>query len=405
MEQLERLAARIGNGAGVALALAMATALAFDLREAAHTDSGPQWRLDLAVGLAVSAVALLQRISRTAAAAAGLAIYGAAALAVAHWRLAPLLLLGGTVVGLCVLAASAARLLPPRRAVLIGAGGMIILTGSGLVHAGYSLTARANLALTCATIWSGALAVGAWLRYRDHRRSETVAAIRREERLDLARELHDVVAHHVTGMVVQAQAARFVGGERAGTRDAALADIESAGLDTLTAIRKLVGLLRDPADTTDGGTRGAPEPIGELVQRFAKHGPAIELRAPAGSGSGAGSGSIATAWPPEVASTVYRVVQESLTNVARHAPDAQSVTVTITDDAHQVTVEVTDDAPTAAIAAARPARLSGGYGLLGMRERVEALGGEVRTGPRPQAAGWTVRASLPLPAPARGAAP
>ena len=393
MEQLERLARRIGSGAGVTLGLTMATAIAFDLREAAHTDSGAQWRFDLAVGVVISAIALLQGLGRTTSAVAGLAIYGAAALAAAAWRLAPLLLLGSTLVGLCVLGASAARSLPARRAVLIGACGMIVLSGSGLVHVSYSLTGRANLALTCATVWSGALAAGAWLRYRDHHRREIVAATRREERLELARELHDVVAHHVTGMVVQAQAARFVGGERPETCEAALADIESAGLDTLAAIRRLLGLLRDPADTTGGGTRGAPEPIGQLVERFARHGPAVELRAPAALS--------AIAWPPEVASTVYRVVQESLTNVARHAPDARSVAVTITDDARRVTVEVTDDAPTTA--AARPSRLGGGcgYGLLGMRERVEALGGEVRTGPRPQSAGWAVRASLPLPA--RGA--
>jgi signal transduction histidine kinase len=391
-ELLERLARRIGSGAGVALGLAMATAIALDLRQASHTGSGPQWRFDVAVGIVMGAIALLRGLNRTAATVAGLAVFGAASIAVAVWHLAPLLLLGSTLVALSVLGASAARSLPTRRAVLICGGGMIVVAGSGVIHESYSWSGRANLTLTCATIWSGALAVGAWLRYRDHHRRETVEAIRREERLELARELHDVVAHHVTGMVVQAQAARFVGGERPETWDAALADIESAGLDTLTAIRKLLGLLRDPADTTDGaGRHAAPEPIGQLVERFAKHGPAVELRAPAVLSS--------VAWPPEVASTVYRVVQESLTNVARHAPDARSVAVTITDDFGQVTVEVTDDAPQPV--AARPSRFSGGYGLVGMRERVEALGGEVRTGPRPQSAGWAVRASLPLPA--RGA--
>jgi signal transduction histidine kinase len=90
---------------------------------------------------------------------------------------------------------------------------------------------------------------------------------------------------------------------------------------------------------------------------------------------------------------VYRVVQEALTNVLRHAPKARSVTVTVGQDAQGVTVEVTDDA------SAAPARHHhrGGYGLIGMRERVETLGGSLRAGPRP-GAGWSVRATLPVPA-------
>jgi signal transduction histidine kinase len=95
-------------------------------------------------------------------------------------------------------------------------------------------------------------------------------------------------------------------------------------------------------------------------------------------------------WPSEVSSTIYRVVQESLTNIARHAPTARSVTVDIAQDHQAVTVEVTDDAPAAPT---RPRR--GGYGLVGMRERVEAIGGTLRAGPRGDA-GWSVWATLPL---------
>jgi signal transduction histidine kinase len=102
-------------------------------------------------------------------------------------------------------------------------------------------------------------------------------------------------------------------------------------------------------------------------------------------------------WPPEIASTVYRVVQEALTNIARHAPDATTVAVTITSAAHQLTIEVTDDARSAHT---RPARTGGGYGLIGMRERVEALGGVLRSGPR-EHMGWAISASLPMPEIAR----
>jgi signal transduction histidine kinase len=213
----------------------------------------------------------------------------------------------------------------------------------------------------------------------DHRQHATVEAIRRDERLELARELHDVVAHHVTGILVQAQAARFIGEQRTETTNA-LANIESAGADTLAAIRKLVGLLRDPDDTTARQT--APESIDRLIERFARHGPAVILHAPD-----------AIEWPPEIASTVYRVVQEALTNIVHHAPHAQTVTVTITHEPRRVMVEVTDDAPATH---ARPPRV-GGFGLIGMRERVEALDGTIRTGPLPKA-GWAVHASLPVSA-------
>jgi signal transduction histidine kinase len=88
---------------------------------------------------------------------------------------------------------------------------------------------------------------------------------------------------------------------------------------------------------------------------------------------------------------VYRIVQEALTNIARHAPGARSVVVTVTHDPDRLRVEVTDDAP-----ASRHHR-PGGYGLVGMGERVEALGGRLRAGPLP-GAGWSVQASLPVPA-------
>jgi signal transduction histidine kinase len=119
------------------------------------------------------------------------------------------------------------------------------------------------------------------------------------------------------------------------------------------------------------------------VERFARHGPAVDLRLPAGLA--------ASGWPPEVASTVYRIVQEALTNIARHAPGARTVTVTVTHDPRRVSVEIADDAPATAF------RPGSGYGLVGMRERVEALGGKLHTGPQP-GAGWAVRASLPVAA-------
>jgi signal transduction histidine kinase len=332
----------------------------------------------------ICATALLRERNRTLAAVSGLALFAAAGLAVARGAIPSGPLFGGGLVGLLVLGGAAVRMLPPRLAAIIGVAGTLVIGVSETAGPYGLFDNRVYWALAGATLWSAALAVGLYLRYLDFLHRETLATVRREERLELARELHDVVAHHVTGMVVQAQAARFAGNDHAETLRSALGSIETAGAETLTAIRQLVGLLRDPDDT--GSIPPTPEPISQLVERFAEHGPAVDLRLPAGMPT--------SAWPPEVASTVYRVVQEALTNIARHAPGARSVTVTVTHDPQQVGVEITDNAPATASRHFRP---GGGHGLVGMRERVEALGGRLRAGPLPEA-GWVVQASLPVSA-------
>lgn len=390
VDLLERLGRRIGTGANVALGVVMAVALASYALGGAltlHPLRGARmsggWPFDLGVGLVICTTALLRGRNRAWAAVIGLAVFGLAAVAAALWDLPPGPLFGGALYGLLVLGAAAVRTLPPRPAAIIGVVGTVVVAASETGHGTGSFDSWALFALAGATLWAAALAIGLWLRYLDYRHRETIEAIRRGERLELARELHDVVAHHVTGVVVQAQAARFTSEEHTEPLVCALASIESAGLVTLAAIRQLVGLLRDPDDTS--GVSPAPEPIGQLVERFSRNGPAVDLRLPAELP--------ASGWPPEVANTVYRIVQEALTNIARHAPGARSVTVTVIHDPQQVRVEITDDAP----AGVRHSRLGGGYGLVGMRERVEALGGKVRAGPLP-GAGWAVLASLPVPA-------
>ena len=222
----------------------------------------------------------------------------------------------------------------------------------------------------------------------DARRRAVVERVRREQRLELARELHDVVAHHITGSVLQTQAARIARRTQPETLDESLAGIEAANSEALAAMRRVVGLLRDTDDAAPA-TPG-PEQLSELVDRFAGHlnghGPVVQLQLPDPSDG-------RPVWPPEVTSTVYRVVQESLTNIARHAPHARSITVSVAQGPRSVTVEVVDDA---ASAPALPHH-RGGYGLIGIRERVGALDGTLTVGPRP-AAGWYVRATLPLPA-------
>jgi signal transduction histidine kinase len=381
VDVVKRLPRRIGTAAEVALGVAMAVAIALSALITARSDRG--WPIGLGLGIAICAAALLRGRHRARAAVIGLLLFAASGLAAALSVISPAPLFGGGLAGLLVLGAAVVRTLPPRLAALIGAVGTLVVAVNETAGPDGLFDHRVLWALAGATLWFAALAVGLYLRYLDFLHRQTLETVRRQERLELARELHDVVAHHVTGIVVQAQAARFTGQAHPGRLLSALGSIETAGTDTLAAVRQLVGLLRDP-DDTDGVSPG-PEPISRLVERFAEHGPAVDLRLPAALP--------ASDWPPEVASTVYRVVQEALTNITRHAPGARSVTVTVTHDPRQVSVEITDDAPVTAPRHSRP----GGYGLVGMRERVEALGGKVRAGPLP-GAGWAVQASLPVPA-------
>jgi len=381
---------RLGTGADVAIGVSLATVITLNTLLDARVDRA--WPFGLGVGIVICAAALLRGRNRAAAAAAGLILFAAAGLAVAQGVMGAGPLFGGGLAGLLVLGAAAVRTLPPRPAVVIAVAGTLVIAVSETAGPAGLFEHRVLWAVTGASVWSAALAAGLYLRYLDFLHGQTLDTVRRQERLELARELHDAVAHHITGIVVQAQAARFAGKDHPEIMLAALGSIETAGADTLAATRQLVGLLRDPDDTA--GVCCEPEPISRLVQRFAEVGPAVDLRLPAGQ---AASGWPPADWPPEVASTVYRVVQEALTNVARHAGGARRVTVTVTHDPRQVSVEVTDDGPAAV---SRRPRSGGGYGLVGMRERVEALGGTVGAGPLP-GAGWAVRASLPVPAPGR----
>jgi signal transduction histidine kinase len=388
MNLLDRLAERPGAAIRVAtnvgLGIVFAAALAVSAR--AIADYGGNWVFDLAVGTVVCVAALARERSRLWAAAAGLAVAAGAELAAWRWEHLPGQPGGATAVALPVLIGSAVRVLPARQAVAIALGGAAVAVGSverylPFISDGTPVTFAA--AWLTGLGWGAALGVGLWLRLLDARRQAAIEAVRRGERLELARELHDATAHHITGIVLQAQAARIAARKHAETLDDALAGIEAAGTDALASMRQVIGLLRDGDDA--GGLTPGPERLTDLVERFAGRGSAVRLRLPDGPAD--------PAWPPEVTTTVYRVVQEALTNIARHAPGAREVTVTLAHDRQAITVEVTDDAPQAGSPLGPQA---GGYGLVGMRERVEALGGTLSAGPGP-GAGWSVLATLPAP--------
>jgi signal transduction histidine kinase len=196
------------------------------------------------------------------------------------------------------------------------------------------------------------------------------------ERARIARELHDIVAHHLSVVVLQAAGAR-ASGKAAAT---ALTKIESSGREALTEMRRLLGVLREHAD----GAGLAPQPgmaeLAALAEGVRAAGLPVRLTVDDGR----------TALPAAVDVSAYRIVQEALTNVLKHAGPARAdVTVGCVDGA--VVIEVTDDG--AGGAAADPP--AAGHGLVGMRERAAMFGGELLAGPQP-GGGFAVRARLPL---------
>jgi signal transduction histidine kinase len=334
------------------------------------------WLAGGAAAVVVCVLALARRWQRAWVAVTGLGIAGLAIAAarVFHFPTEP----GPAMaLALAVLVGSAVRALPPVPAGSLAAGGLAVVVSAYLAARPHSSGASTVVAVNVAA-WLSAVTVGLALRLLDDRAVATAERVRRDERLELARELHDVVAHHITGMLIQTQATHIIARKNPGQVTESLTGIETAGAEALRAMRRVVGLLRDTEDAPPASA--GPEQLGALVERFNRQGPPVRLQMPEQQ----------TAWPPEVTSTVHRIVREALTNVARHASHAHTVAVTVEQDFAGISVEVIDDA------AAGPARAGhwGGYGLIGMRERVETLGGTLQAGPRPDA-GWSVLATLP----------
>ncbi|MEE4592821.1 histidine kinase [Streptomyces sp. DSM 41524] len=249
--------------------------------------------------------------------------------------------------------------------------------------------------------------VGLCLRLYDTLREREREAIRQAQRLEHARELHDFVAHHVTAIVAQTKAARFTAAagnpQSPEDLDRMLAQIERAGSQALGSMRAMVTSLRDHA-TASATTRPTGDPAGPcglgglrglrdlrvLTEEFSEVGPAAELiLAPELADR---------PLPPGVATTVHRVVQESLTNVRKHATGAGRVEVRIgvrPGDPERLEVSVVDDGQGGASPAAERSVEGGGYGLVGLAERVEEVDGHLTSGPR-DGGGWHVLAVLPL---------
>lgn len=220
-----------------------------------------------------------------------------------------------------------------------------------------------------------AVSMGVLVRWAERNREITEDVTRREERLAIARELHDGIAHHVTGIVVQAQAALATGGDDPARLRTALESIEKSGSATMASMRRLVDALRSE-DAPLAPVAGV-EDLEDLIEEARRGGLRVEADIDPG---------VVT---PAIAPSVYRIVQEALTNVRRHGRGVTSVRVEVAaaDEGARVTV-VDDGEPVE-----RTQRQ--GHGLTGMQERVSALGGHFWAGPRP-GRGWSVRAWIPL---------
>ncbi|WP_053112040.1 sensor histidine kinase [Kitasatospora sp. MY 5-36] len=226
-----------------------------------------------------------------------------------------------------------------------------------------------------------AVLVGLYLRGLDEGRREAVAEARRAQRLELAHDLHDFVAHDVSGMVAQAQAGAYLAGiDPAGAAEM-FQRIEQAGQRALASLDRTVQLLRSEEQGGRGPQPGLAE-LAEVAERFtATGGVNVRLELPE------------EPVPREVEGTVHRIVVESLTNVRRHAPAARAVEIRARRSGGRLELTVTNDGR-APGPAGRPRR-GGGSGLPGLAARVEALGGSLEAGPYEREA-WRVTAVLPL---------
>jgi signal transduction histidine kinase len=246
------------------------------------------------------------------------------------------------------------------------------------------------IALISGLVWTIGYAVGRHRAYqrdlRLHQASHVAAELERarhgvtEQRIRIARELHDVLAHSMSVITVQAGYGHLVIDQQPAKARAALGVIETTGRQALVEMRHLLDVLRDDGLDDPGALAPAPGlgDLDRLITQIAQAGVRVDLRITGQP----------QALPPGIDLSAYRIVQEALTNVVKHAGTPRSQ-VSITYEADQLSIQVTDDGHGCPVTA--PA----GHGLIGMQERVTLYGGRWHAGPRPEG-GFAVTARLPL---------
>ncbi|MGW8378315.1 sensor histidine kinase [Streptomyces sp. ODS28] len=249
------------------------------------------------------------------------------------------------------------------------------------------------------------------------RRASAQAAVQAvtDERLRIARELHDVVAHTLGIVALQAGAARRVIDSRPQQAREALGEVENASRETLSGLRRMLGALREAeagsgsagagsvgAGSVGAGSVGAGSVGAGSVEAPLHEAPGLGQLDRLAAATTAAGVRVAVEWkgerrslPPDLDLAAYRIVQESVTNVLRHA-EARSCLVRVDYRERELALDITDDGRGTGSA---PSATDYGYGLAGMRERVALLHGEFSAGPRP-GGGFRVAARLPLPRPA-----
>jgi signal transduction histidine kinase len=280
----------------------------------------------------------------------------------------------GELAGMTVLCAMAIRYRPAEEAALAA----IVYGGALLAIVGWRQQGPYGelLLLILGVAFAGTVVSGMYSRASEQRRAEDARVTRQSERDAIARELHDLVAHHVTGIVVQAQAARLVAAARPDVTANALSSIERAGADALSSMRAMVGALR--ADSGDAPI--APTATLDDIRQLAT---SDNIALPVVVSLDAAAERL----PSSVMASLHRIAIEALTNARRHGTGATTIDVTVACEPQHVTLSVTNDG----IAVTDSQE---GFGLIGIAERVAALGGQFEAGPRPTG-GWAVTAVLP----------
>ncbi|MDP9164556.1 MAG: histidine kinase [Actinomycetota bacterium] len=206
-----------------------------------------------------------------------------------------------------------------------------------------------------------------------------------QERTRIAREMHDIIAHSLTVMITLAEAARSASPAKHGPADLAMQQVAATGREAMDEMRRLLSVLRDDATTTPPGPQPGLPQLHELVESTRVAGLPVHFTI-----TGAPRAASAA-----METTIYRVVQEALTNALRHANKPKQVSVSLTSTPEALLISIEDDGQPARPGTPSTALARRGHGIIGMRERVAVFGGELQAGP--EKTGWLVQAHFPLP--------
>lgn len=259
----------------------------------------------------------------------------------------------------------------PGRDVAIGFCSVLVFA----VISEIAASTASELSLATVSPWLLAGLIGLVLRYRSALQTNRVAQARLHERNRLARELHDSVAHHVSAIAVQAQAAQFIAPTDPAAAVTAMREVEATANRAIDEMRHMVGVLRSDAD----------------IARSVPHDSLDDLAEPEGRPPVVVIGHTDLSdLPPSIGAALYRVAQESITNARKHARGATFVEIATAIGPDALVMTVVNDG-------LRPSGFHrDGYGLIGMDERLHAVGGTLRAGPLADQ-GWKVEARIPLP--------